>query len=275
MKTLKIKKITKLSNKQDRYDLTINETGNFYANSILIHNTSNRFGFTYIENQNPFIKFLSKFLPIKLSKLDYLVGTRRVILEKDKKSTYYGNEEFRYKHFNLVKEKLQPGEIIYCELVGYTSDGKKIMPDHDTSDTKDKEFIKKYGKNIQYTYGCPVGEVECLVYRITKSDEHGNLIDLSWAQIKDRCKELGLKYVVEICPSFIFDGDIRTLQRTVEEFTDGPDLIDNNIHREGLVVRVENGSKIPLLLKNKSWYFGVMEGFIKNNDEYVDMEESS
>ena len=40
MKKVKIKKITKLEEKLDRYDLTVSSTGNFFANGILIHNTS-------------------------------------------------------------------------------------------------------------------------------------------------------------------------------------------------------------------------------------------
>ena len=40
MEKVKLKKITKLEKKLDRYDLTISSTGNFFANGILIHNTS-------------------------------------------------------------------------------------------------------------------------------------------------------------------------------------------------------------------------------------------
>ena len=40
MEQVKIKSIRKLPKKLDRYDLTINSTHNFFANNILIHNTS-------------------------------------------------------------------------------------------------------------------------------------------------------------------------------------------------------------------------------------------
>ena len=40
MEQVKIKSIKKLPYKLDRYDLTINSTHNFFANGILIHNTS-------------------------------------------------------------------------------------------------------------------------------------------------------------------------------------------------------------------------------------------
>jgi hypothetical protein len=259
---------------QFKFNANLIKKGDLITISSKTHGTSARFSYTYTESQNPIVNFLAKYLPIKTKNLEYLVGTRRVILEKEGKSTYYGNEEFRYKHLNLVKTRLNPGEIIYGELVGYTTDGKKIMDDHETKETKDKEFIKKYGNTISYTYGCMPGECEFYVYRIQKIDENGNAIDLTWPQVKKRCVELGLKYVVEI-ESFIYDGNIRDLQELVNKHTDGPDLIDSNIHREGVVIRVDNENTTPLFLKNKSFYFGLMEGYIKSNDNYVDMEESS
>ena len=39
MQEIKIKSIKKI-NKKDRYDLTVSTTNNFFANNILIHNTS-------------------------------------------------------------------------------------------------------------------------------------------------------------------------------------------------------------------------------------------
>lgn len=44
MEKVKIKSIKKLNQKYDRYDLTVSSTNNFYANGILIHNTSAVFG---------------------------------------------------------------------------------------------------------------------------------------------------------------------------------------------------------------------------------------
>ena len=44
MKLVKIKSIKKLDKVYDRYDLTICSTNNFYANDILIHNTSHVIG---------------------------------------------------------------------------------------------------------------------------------------------------------------------------------------------------------------------------------------
>lgn len=60
----------------------------------------------------------------------------------------------------------------------------------------------------------------------------------------------------------------------VEELTDGPSVLDPTHIREGIVLRVESNQGIEHI-KNKSWWFGVLEGYIKSDDSYIDLEESS
>lgn len=261
------------------YSLRDIKKGDIITLSTKMHGTSARFGKTFINKELAWWKkivnkIVSGFYTPE-TQLDYLVGTRRVILGHNKGTSYYGDESFRYKHLDMVKSLLQPGEIIMGELVGYSSNGSKIMSDHFTKETQDKEFIKQYGETISYTYGCPPGECEFYVYRILKCDQEGNSVDLTWPQVKNRCFVLGLKTVQEIIPSFVFDGNYEALDELVKSFENGPDPIDPRIHKEGVVVRVDNNKTIPLFLKKKNWYFGVMEGYIKNNDNYVDLEEAS
>jgi hypothetical protein len=262
-----------------QYDMMEIKVGDIVTATVKQHGTSNRIALTYVlEPLTKIQKFINKVYPLfkVKSKLEGLVGTRRVILNEVKTGTsYYGNESFRYKHFDKVKANLESGEVIMGELVGYTTEGGKIMPDHVTKETQDKEFIKKYGEKIEYTYGLPVGECEFYVYRILKVNEDGKSIDLTWPQVKKRCAELGLKHVFEVAPPFIFDGDYESLKQFVKTHENGPDLIDPRIHREGIVLRVDNGNKTPKFIKNKNFYFGLMEGYIKNNDSYVDTEESA
>lgn len=51
MKSVKIKSIKRIP-KNDRYDLTVPKNHNFFANNILIHNTSGRTGFVLPPNPN-------------------------------------------------------------------------------------------------------------------------------------------------------------------------------------------------------------------------------
>ena len=262
-----------------QYDMDKIKVGDLVTATVKMHGTSQRLGKTFVIQPLTKIQVLiNKIYPLFKPKtdLDILVGTRRVTLDSKKdQNSYYGDESFRYKHINLIKDKLEDGEIIMGELVGYTTEGKKIMSDHLTVETKDKAFIKQYGEAIAYTYGMPVGECEFYTYRILKANPDGKTVDLSWVQVKKRCGELGLKHVVEVAPQFIFDGDYNKLKEFVKIHENGPDPIDSRIHREGTVLRIDNGNKTPNFIKAKCWHFGTMEGYIKNNESYVDTEESA
>lgn len=65
------------------------------------------------------------------------------------------------------------------------------------------------------------------------------------------------------------DGDETLLRDIVEFRTEGPSTIDPSHIREGVVVRANDS-----WYKNKSFVFGVLEGYIKDQGE-IDMEESA
>jgi len=73
MRKVKIKKIRKLP-KGDRYDLTVPETSNFFANGILIHNTSQRTGYVKYDNRSWWQRLL-RFEP----SYQIVTGTRNVV----------------------------------------------------------------------------------------------------------------------------------------------------------------------------------------------------
>ena len=85
MKQVKIKSIEKLPIKYDRYDLTVNSTGNFFANDILIHNTSAIYSRVLCKKSlNWYQKFL-KFCGANIPEIDYdyLYASRSVVKNKD------------------------------------------------------------------------------------------------------------------------------------------------------------------------------------------------
>lgn len=101
-------------------------------------------------------------------------------------------------------------------------------------------------------------------------------MDLSWPQVKKRAKELGLECVPELpCP---VNPSPEVLVETVKAHTEWPDgtprpsVLDHRHIREGVVVRYESEHGIGWL-KNKAFAFGVLEGYLKESDEYVDAEE--
>lgn len=181
-----------------------------------------------------------------------------------------------------MRDKLHKGEIVYGEIVGYTHTGAPIMGEHDTSQLSD--IKKKYGKKMTYAYGNVQGNCEFYVYRIARVNEDGFFVDLSWPQVKARCAEIGLKTVPEMVHEhtpFIYNKPNTMgfgepwvdLLKVADELMEGPSMLDESHIREGVVFRVESPDGKTEFFKSKSFTFGVLEGYLKNKDDYIDTEE--
>lgn len=307
MQEIKIKTIKKLFIKNDRYDLTMYKNNNFFANNILIHNTSARTSYCKVEI-DPFKQLVNKikffimtklsaipvikryvnyndiiikypnlllkiFAFIKYTKWQYVTGTRRVILddfEDEKKLGFYGTNEFRKQWHDKFVNNLKKGETVYYEIVGYVNETTTIMPVCDNKKLNDKEFVKKYGDTTTFKYGCLSGQSDIYVYRITMTNEDGMSIEYSWDMMLERCKELGLKTVILICEKFIYDK--QDLMGLAEKYCIGESTIDPSHIREGVVFRFDKGNKFEAY-KHKSFEFKVLEGIIKDLG-VADMEEA-
>lgn len=197
----------------------------------------------------------------------YMNGTRKTII-KDA-TGFYGNEQFRVNLLNRLDGLLYKGETIYGELVGYTTENKAIQAPGDNSKLNDKTISKLYGPKMHWRYGCNDNESRAFVYRITQTNEDGISFELSDYQARKRAEELGLEFVPLLLEPFVYDGDEENLRGIVEFRTEGPSTVDPSHIREGVVIRANDE-----FYKNKSFTFGVLEGYIKDTG-IVDMEESS
>jgi hypothetical protein len=287
MQLVKIKSLKKIETVHDRYDLTVSATHNFFANGILIHNTSHREGHVLVERNLTWLeKLLVKYTNVKVSLTEwaYLSGTRRVVIQESKRDgIQYHDPTIRDKAHKLFKENLKKGETVYLEIVGFEPSGAGIMGAHVTAKTKDKPFIKKYGDSIKYAYGCEPNQCEIYVYRITMTNEEGYTIDYSWDDVKRRCNELGVKHVPELgrisvkefkqLNNITDDRDLQAkLEAVITEYGNGSSEVDNNTYREGTCVRLESGLVVRIF-KFKNWFFKTMESEAKNDENYVDIEE--
>lgn len=272
-KNLKIKSIKKLSVKHDRYDLTINSTHNFYANGILIHNTSQRIGRVLANKELSYWEEWLKWFgfDINETKMDVLNGTRRVVIKTDSGNPFHG-PELREQAAMKLEPFVEEHMVVYFEVVGYEPSGASIMPKHSLEKLKDKELVKQYGKEIAYSYGCPEGEHDIYVYRIAYVLPNGKTLDLSWDEVVDKCRSWGVKHVPELA-RINFDGDIDSLVKQIDELSDGPDPIDPRHIREGVCVRINKSGWV--CFKNKSFVFKVLEGIVKDVEDYFDLEEES
>jgi len=199
-----------------------------------------------------------------------LVGTRHVILEHHTGNTFYDDENFRYQAIENILN-LHKGEVIYCEIVGWTAPNTPIMAAQDTTKLKDKTLLRQYGPQMLYAYNCLPGTAKAYVYRIIMINEDGIAVELPWARVKTRCRELNIAYVPELKSSFVLVNR-EALCEIVDKLQDVPSILDSNHLREGVVVRVDHDGGTDFY-KHKGFYFGVLEGYLKEDPNFVDAEE--
>ena len=169
-----------------------------------LHGTSQRISYIPDKNNLSFFDRLKKFIKKEdINSYEYkkLYGSRNVILDETKSDHYY-KDDFRFKLYNTIKDKLNKNEIIYGEIVGYTLSGKEIMPHVSINKIKDRDTKNNlksiFGDTIFYNYGCnPDSKIfDFYVYRIAVVNPDGILTEMSWPQVKKRCLENGN----QICP---------------------------------------------------------------------------
>ena len=197
------------------------------------------------------------------------------------------------------------GESVYYEVVGFTHTGTPIMASCNNKKLNDKEFVKQYGEETVFSYGCtPTGKVnadgdyaltdrlpqsDIYVYRMTMTNEDGFVVEYTPDFMRYRCEQMGAKCVPVFYKGIIPDGqnivfDMETeeqydetsgdfVKKIAEDFYDGTDPIGRTHIREGVVVRIINRPKFTAY-KHKNFNFKVLEGIIKDTAVAPDMEEA-
>ena len=280
--------------------------------TLKMHGTSQRTGYL------PTLKGYKRTLWDRITRKEgkpiydwgYVSGTRRVVLE-DFEGGFYGSNAFREAHSKLFEGKLNKGETVYYEVVGFTDTGTPIMANGDNKKLNDKDFIKQYGQTTVFSYGC---EPECYaghstnwasdevkpqsdiyVYRMTMTNEDGFVVEYTPDFMRYRCEQMGVK-TVPVMWKGVIPEDLQTedfftaddgefedwvyaenagewVKNKAEQFYDGPDPIGKTHIREGVVVRILNRPKFSAY-KCKNYSFRMLEGLIKETAEAPDMEEN-
>ena len=204
---------------------------------------------------------------------DIVTGTRRTVINGEA-GGFYGSHAFRMPHAELFRGKLWKGETVYYEVVGYTHTGAPIM----ATGTTPKEYVKEYGKKMEFSYGCEPPKSDIYVYRMTMTNEDSNVVEYSPDFMRYRCEQMGVKTVPVfwkgIIDAEIEDGEAGEIAKQLAELHyDGPDPIGKTHIREGVVVRILNRPKF-CAYKHKNWCFKVVEGIVKENADVPDMEEA-
>ena len=297
------------------YNLAAFKPGDEIEITLKMHGTSQRTAHTKILTgyKRTFWDKLFRREGTPIYDWGYVTGTRRVVLD-DFDGGFYGSNEFRKQHADFFEGKLWKGETVYYEVVGFTHTGAPIMASADNKKINDKEFAKMYGKETVFSYGCKsvpttyhmedgveesYPQSDIYVYRITMTNEDGEVVEYTPDFMRYRCELMGVK-TVPVWNRFTIPysaGDIYVdrnendklddgetaysapinageyVLREAERFYDGPDPIGKTHVREGVVVRILNRPTFTAY-KHKNFSFKVLEGIIKDIAEAPDMEEA-
>lgn len=208
-------------------------------------------------------------------KWGYVSGTRRTVLENFE-GGFYGSNAFREQHSKAFEGKLLKGETVYYEVVGYVNESTPIMGRSDNAKINDKDFVKQYGKTTTFSYGCEPGESKAYVYRMTMTNEDGDVVEYTPDFMRYRVEQMGLN-CVPVFAKFIVPADEPNpgeyVKNICEQYYDGPDPVGKTHVREGVVARVINRPKF-CAYKHKNVSFKILEGIFKENASAPDMEEA-
>lgn len=249
------------------YNLNAFQVGDEIEVSLKMHGTSQRTGYL------PVLKGYKRTLVDRILHREgkpiydwgYVSGTRRVVLE-NYDGGFYGSNDFREQHSKIFEGKLRKGEVVYYEVVGFTTGGLPIMGDGNNKKLNDKEFVKMYGDTTTFSYGCEVGESDMYVYRIVMVNEDGDIVEYSPDFMRYRCAQMGVKCVPEferfilndtLCEQYGGAGE--AVKAIAEEYYDGPDPIGKTHVREGVVVRIVNRPTFTAY-KHKNYSFKCLAG---------------
>lgn len=293
------------------YNLGAFKAGDEIEITLKMHGTSQRTGYL------PVLKGYNRTILDRLLRREgkpiydwgYVSGTRRTVLENFE-GGYYGSNEFREAHSKFFEGKLNKGEEIFYEVVGFTHTGTPIMATCSNKKLNDKEFVKQYGDETVFSYGCEstgkktmygndeigsfsvdqdVPQSDIYVYRMTLTNEDGFVVEYTPDFMRYRCEQMGVKTVPVMWKGTIPEGKLKVfdmekmeeyeqtpgdwIKDRAEEFYDGPDPIGKTHIREGVVVRIINRPKFAAF-KHKNWFFKALEGIVKVEAEAPDMEEA-
>lgn len=274
------------------YNLAAFKPGDEIEITLKMHGTSQRTGYLPVFNgyKRTLIDKILRREGKPIYDWGYVSGTRRTVLDNFE-GGYCGSNEFREAHSKFFEGKLNKGEEIFYEVVGFTHTGTPIMASGDNKKLNDKDFVKQYGQTTVFSYGChpdgtnhltvndgegdpffdPRPQSDIYVYRMTITNEDGFTVEYTPDFMRYRCEQMGVKTVPVFWKGFIpsfyevvsEDGTLVTegewVKEQAEQFYDGPDPVGKTHIREGVVVRIVNRPKF-CAYKHKNWFFKALSG---------------
>lgn len=246
------------------------DSENYFRNSFAIpphkeiivtqklHGTSIRIGNTIVKRKlGLFSKLLNKVgVKIQETEYDYVFGSRRVIKDANNPNQNHYYDTDLYSMYGKQLEGLLPkGFLVFAELIGWTPEGSPIQQ--------------------SYTYNVPEKTADIYVYRVAHINPEGRVVDLSWDQVIEFCKDINLKHVPELWrgkhQDFKAEDWLDTDYRYVLHggYGNAVPLSEESPCDEGVCIRVDGLA--PYILKAKSPKFFEHETKMLDK-EVVDIE---
>lgn len=211
------------------------------------HGTSAIFSHLLVKRNLAWYEKLAQKLGVNVKDTEYgfTWASRRVVkgvdgVEKNNAVHFYSSDIWSIVG-KEVQSLLPKGMTVYGEIVGFTPTGESIQKD--------------------YHYGCQVGTHKFLVYRITHTNEDGQVIEYSWQQMKEFCNKMGLQMVKELYFGFagnfgsealqymakntdLRDWQTEFVQELRAKWVNDQMCTYNNLEvpAEGVVVKIERGN---------------------------------
>ena len=168
---------------------------------------------------------------------DAVAGSRKVIKDPNNEDQQHFYESDIWTQYLARVEHLIPeGFIVYGEIIGWTAEGAAIQ--------------------TNYTYELAPGTCELYVYRIAMVNARGVVVDLSWPQVREWCKDRDIKHVKDLWegPHSEFIAEEWVDRRFSDDFPDTLPLGSNKkLVDEGVCIRADGLT--PIILKVKSPIF--------------------
>lgn len=208
-----------------------------------LHGTSIRIGNTIVQRQLNLRDKVAKSLGVSVidKEFAHVYGSRKVIKDSNNPNqNHFYDDDIWTEEGKKYDDSIPENFIVYGELIGWTKSGAPIQKG--------------------YTYRVPKGTSDLYVYRVAVVTNQGMLVDLSWEQVKEFCRDRNLKYVPELWSGmhkyFIAD-DWMDKNYFKEGYKQAVPLDDESPCDEGVCVRVDGMA--PYILKAKSPEFFVHE----------------
>lgn len=222
-----------------------------------LHGTSVRIGNTIVKRELSLLEKIAKKMGVKVqeTEFDYVYGSRKVIKDvNNPRSQHFYDVDLWSAEGERVKDSIPENFIVYGELIGWTPNNAPIQKG--------------------YTYEVPVGTCDLYVYRVAIVTNQGKLVDLSWDQVKEFCRDMGLKAVPELwvgMHKYLDIDDFMDKKYREEGYKNAVALSKDSPCDEGVCVRTDGIA--PYILKAKSPMF--FEHETKMLDQEVeDIEET-